>query len=399
MMLRKQFLAALVLSAAAVMFMGCNLIGDDDESKNDNNSSSSKLSDSVDFQSYPTNYSLHVKNNSSNKLIAFKGAPSQKQLIGGIPASGDHYLKKDASVFTTTTDFMLYVVTEDDYNTYYASSPETLDASPYTILYAFYNTATTNEQTYEISSKLGGAYQIVINNGTSYNVELRNMGPTGDIIGYSGSQTYEKAFHVTEGEYMIFPVFRKYDRNTGEIISTYPTYATGNLAGEAKSYEFSLDTSTKTRQFNVRDWATGINFTPSATYIKIINNADQGIQFFTGADTTPVVTSTGGKRINTSSSLVFAINMDKLTSNKYESERIVSGYRVATNRLTCGYLAGSETTDTGSSTATVTYKAGYLYTYTISGDAESGYKITPLTETDSDGNTILKAQEIDWSSI
>ena len=398
MMLRKQFLAALVLSAAAVMFMGCDLIGDD-ESKNDNNSSSSKLSDSVDFQSYPTNYSLHVKNNSSNRLIAFKGAPSQKQLIGGIPASGDHYLKKDATIFTTTTDFMLYVVTETDYNTYYSTNPETLDAAPYTVLYAYYNTATTNEQTYQISSKMGGEYQIVINNGTAYNVELRNMSPTGETIGYSGSQTYEKSFHVTTGEYMIFPVFRKYDSNTGEIISTYPTYSSGELTGEAMSFEFSLDTSTKSRQFSVKDWVDNIKFTPSAAYVKIINNADQGVQFFTGADATPEITSTGGKRINTNNYLVFAINMDKLTSNHYEEERIISNFRLATNRVTCGYLAGSETDGKGSETATATYKAGYLYTYTLSGNVQAGYTITPLTETDSDGNTILKAQEIDWSSI
>lgn len=350
------------------------------------------LSLNVDYQSYPTDYALHVKNNSSKKLVAFKGTPSQKQLIGGIPASGDHYLKKDAKIFTTTTDFMLYVVTEEDYKEYYGTSPETLDASPYTILYAYYNTAATNEQTYQISSKMGGEYKIIINNGTSYNVELHNMGPTGEVIGYSGSQTYEKVFHVTDGEYMIFPVFRKYDKNTGEIISTYPTYQSGALAGEAKSYEFSLDAQTKERQFSVKDWATGINFTPSASYIKIINNADQGLQFFTGADSTPVITSTGGKRINTSSQLVFAINMDRLTSNKYESERVAAGYRVGTNRISDIYLAGN-------ATAMTTYKAGYLYTYTVTGSAEAGYTVTPLTEKDDEGNTVLKAQEIDWSEI
>ena len=44
----------------------------------------------VDFETYPQNYSLHVKNNTSSKLVAFKGKPSEKQLIGGISASGDH---------------------------------------------------------------------------------------------------------------------------------------------------------------------------------------------------------------------------------------------------------------------------------------------------------------------
>lgn len=343
----------------------------------------------IDFSSYPSNYAIQVKNNTSNKLVAFKGMPSQGQIIGGIPASGNtHYIKKDPTIFSTTTDFLLYVVTVDDYNTYYKSSPETLDASPFTILYAFYNTLADNEEVYNISKKIGGEYQIVINNGTDYNVELRNMGPEGEIIGYSKGQSYERVFHVTDGEYMIFPVFRKYDRNTGEIYSVYPTYSSGDLAGEAKSYEFSLDSETKTRQFQVRDWVSGINFTPSATYIKITNNADQGLQFFTGADSTPVITSTGGKRINTDKSLIYAINMQKLASNKYEESVTKAGYRVETNRGQKAYLAGDATT-------TVEYRAGYMYTYTITGTAETGYTATPVTEADG----TLKAQEVDWSNM
>ena len=158
-----------------------------EETTSGTSGSGQQISSGIDFTSYPTSYSIHVKNNTATKLVAFKGKPSEKQLIGGIPASGDHYLKKDASIFTTPTDFMLFVVTKDDYNKYYSSSPETLDASPFTVLYAFYNTASTNEQTYEISSMMGGEGSIIINNPSAYNVELRNMRTTCQIIGYSRS--------------------------------------------------------------------------------------------------------------------------------------------------------------------------------------------------------------------
>ncbi|MBQ8014063.1 MAG: hypothetical protein IJ257_06690 [Treponema sp.] len=387
MILRKKnlLLTAMLFAASAFMFMGCKPEEDSD--------TDGHMSDDVDYTVYTaTDGAIHVKNNASSNMVCFYGAPSAGHIIGGVKANSTSWLKKDAAVFTETGDFMLYVVTEADYKKYYKSAPKNLDASPYTMMYAFYNKLSTNEQVYTISSLLNGAYKITLNNGTNYNVELRNQGPNGEILGYIGSMTFEKEFHLGEGEYMIFPVFKKYDRNTGEIISTYPTYSTGQLAGQAKSYEFSLDSVTLSRTFNVSEWATGINFTPSATYIKIINNADQGLQFFTGADSDAVVTSTGGKRINTSSSLVYAITMDRLTSNKYESERVAAGYRVGTNRISNIYLAGDATT-------TTTYKAGYLYTYTVTGSAEQGYKVTPLTEADSDGNLVLKAQEIDWSSI
>lgn len=348
-----------------------------------------KADSGVDFTSYPTNYSIHVKNNTANKLVAFKGKPSEEQLIGGIPASGDHYLKKDSGVFNTTTDFMLFVVTESDYEKYYASSPETLDASPFTILYAFYNTATTNEQTYEISSKMGGEYTITVNNPSGYNVELRNMGTTGDIIGYSGAGTYEKTFHVTDGSYMLFPVFRKYDKTLGEIISTYPTYASGAHEGEAKSYEFSLDEGTKSVSFNVNDWTSGVKFNPSAAYILIQNSAsDNGMKFYKGAFDSPAVTSTGGININPGKKLLYAINMEKLASNKYQEEITIAGLRVQTNRGDKAYLAGDADTQ-------VTYKAGFMYTYNITGDAEKGYTATAATNDDGS----LKAEEIDWSVI
>ena len=354
-----------------------------------NDISGATSSSKIDFETYPQNYSIHVKNNTSSKLVAFKGKPSEKQLIGGIPASGDHYLKKDSTIFNTTTDFMLFIVTESDFNKYYETSPETLDASPFTVLYAFYNASSTNEQTYEISSKMGGEWSILINNPSGYNVELRNLGTTGEIIGYSGAGTYEKSFHVSSGNYMLFPVFRKYDKNLGEIISTYPTYASGEHEGEAKSYEFSLDEGTAFVAFNVNDWIKNVHFNPSATYILIQNNAsDNGMKFYKGAFDTPVVTSTGGTNINPSKKLLYAINMEKLATNKYQEEISIAGLRVQTNRGDRAYLAGDADTQ-------VTYKAGFMYTYTITGNAETGYIATAAS--DNDGN--LKAEEIDWSTI
>jgi hypothetical protein len=385
----KRKLGLLVAAAVMVgMFSSCvlNVKEDKNGEQVPSDSTPAKEEVAIDYTSYSNDWSLIVENETNIKLVAFKGAPAANSLIGGIPASSTHYLKNDTSIFKTTEDFVLFVVKEADYLAN-KDDFEKLATMPFTTFYAFYNKDSLNENHFKISKVMGGEYKITLNNGTAYNVELRNKGVTGNVIGYCAANSYETSFHVTEGEYMIFPVFRKYDSNTHEIISTYPTYQTGDLAGQAKSYEFSLDTDTKEKLYNAADWVKGINFTPSAAYIKIINNADQGLQFFTGADTPAEITSTGGKRINTTKSLVFPIQMDLLGNNKYEESKIVAGYRVGTNRISNIYL--NETAATA-----VEYKAGFLYTYTITGDAETGYKVEPLKNGDE-----LKAQEVDWSKL
>ncbi|MBO4857058.1 MAG: hypothetical protein J5527_00915 [Treponema sp.] len=383
----KRKLGLLVAAAVMVgMFTSCLNVNVNKEGENSNGNGNGS---GIDYTDYDSNFALIVKNNTSKKMVVFKGEPENGQILGGVEGGSTKHFKKNASIFTSSTDYIAYVVTEEDYKEYYESNPKALATSPYTTFYAVFNDNTVNEAVYEISNSLQGKYKLILNNGSKYNVELRNKSPDyGEVLAFSLANTYETQYKMDEGEYMIFPVFRKYDRVSKEIISTYPTYSAGELAGEAKSYEFSLDSKTTERQFNAKTWAEGINFTPSAAYIKIQNNADQGMQFFLSAGSTPMITSAGGKRINDGTSLTFSITMEKLTNNKYEDSKVVAGYRLATNRIDNIYLNGS-------SDASVTYKAGYLYTYTVTGDPEKGYKVVPLTNEDG----TLKEQEVDWSAL
>lgn len=386
----KRKLGLLVAAAVMVgMFTSCiNIMGD--RKNNSEPTTNTNVVDGVDYGDYASNYALIVKNNTSKDMVIFYGEPANGQIVGGVKGNATTHLKKNASIFKSATDYVVYVVTKEDYNQYYKQDPQTLASSPYTTFYAVYNDKCVNEYVYEISNSLQGKYKLILNNGSKYNVELRNKSPeNGEVLAFALAQSYEMSYKMDEGEYMIFPVFRKFDRVSKEIISTYPTYSAGELAGEAKSYEFSLDSKTTERQFNAKTWAEGVNFTPSAAYIKIQNNADQGMQFFLSASSTPMITSAGGKRINDGTSLTFAITMEKLTNNTYEEEKVVAGYRLATNRIDNIYLNG--TSDTA-----VTYKAGYLYTYTVTGDPEKGYTVVPLYEED---GTTLKAQEVDWSKL
>lgn len=375
----------------AALFMvsvmaGCQVnVNTDDSNKKDEGAPRSN----IDYTNYEFESALTVKNNASSNMVLFHGVPSNNQILGGVKGHDTVSLKNNPDIFKTSHDYIVYVIKEDDYKAN-ENNLAALDNAPYTTFYAVYNKGAPNENVYEISKFLGGDYRIIINNNTDYNVELRNMSPSGETIAFSMGQTYEKSYSVKDGEYMLWPVFRKYDSRTHEIISVYPTYKTGELAGQAKSIEFSLDRVTKSKQFSVSDWAEGINFSPSAAYIKIINNSNEGIQFFAGSDTEPAVTSTGGKRINTNQELTYSIDMQKLTNVngvKYEDEKKAAGFHIRTNRSSPVYLAGSQE-------ITTTYKAGKLYTYTVSGSVEKGFKITPLTNEDGS----LKEQDVDWSS-
>ena len=375
------------LFVMCLVVVGCdNLLND---KKNDETG--------IDYESY-SDYALIVKNNAQKNMVLFKGEPSANQLLGGVRAGSTTKLKNNTSIFSESTDYVVYVVTEENYNAY-KDNLKALNNSPYCTFYAVYNKGMVNENTYQISNMLNGAYSITVNNGSNYNVEFRNNGSEGESIAFIMNNTYEQKYYLEQGNYMLFPVFRKYDKHSGEILSSYPIYpetaAVEEIRNKPKFFSFSLDNDTTERQFNVKDWVKDIEFKPSAAYIEINNFADQGLLFFTSADSVPLITSSGGKYINTGKSLIFPIEMRQNDENNYEESKTVSGYRLGTNAFDF-YLLGDKNKEE-------TYKAGFLYSYTVTGDPVKGYVIKPTTEKveKEDGTIVevLKAQPYGWSTL
>lgn len=374
------------LLVMCLVVVGCdNLLND---KKNDETG--------IDYESY-SDYALIVKNNAQKNMVLFKGEPSANQLLGGVRAGSTTKLKNNTLIFSESTDYVVYVVTEENYNAY-KDNLKVLDNSPYCTFYTVYNKEMLNENVYEISKLMNGLCSITIQNMTSYNVELRNNGPQGEILGFVLANTLEQKFHLDEGHYNIYPVFRKYDKRTREILSTYPTYSENaeeeEFRGTPKYEEFDLGLgNSTTREFNVTKWAQGVRFVPSATYIKIRNNTDNGLSFYKSINSSPCVTSSGASTINPGDFLIFPIDMTLLGSNKYQESETAAGYRVARRGGTGIYLHGDATT-------VVTYKAGHLYEYIITGGVETGYNVIPPTEVkEEDGTIVLKAEPYDWSTI
>lgn len=342
---------------------------------------SEKNSSGVDFADYSSSdYVIKVKNNTQKALVAFKGTPNANNLIGGIPASAtNHGLKRDTGLFNTSSDFILFLVSEDDYVSN-KSDLSVLATKPFGRLYAYYNSNAANNIVYEISSKMGGSGEITLQNNTAYNVELRKDGINGETIGYTAARTLNTTFSVEPGDYYVFPVFRKFDRTLNEIITVYPKYTSGKLEGQARVEVFNV-TDSEPIELNATKWSEGITFTASSAYLRINNSSEIGISLYAGSNSTALTTSTGGKIINSGKSLLFEVPMD-LTSNTegytYASKKTTSQYRIG-NALQADYYI------TGGSTVTKDYVAGTIYTLTVTGADYGNLSCEFTDETESVG--------------
>lgn len=332
-----------VFLAMSLLVFGASCSDDEDDEDQTSN---------VDFTNYSGSgkYSVKVKNNTARSLVAFKGNPSKANLIGGIPASAtNHALPKPSSLFSTSGDFILFVVTEEDYKLYEDGGDFTaLANSPFARFYAYYNTNADNENVYEISSKMGGSAELKLQNNTKYNVELRINSTSGETLGYTGKETLNTVFHIEPGDYTVFPVFRKYNSKTNEIMTVYPKKQNGNAYIEFYHV-------TDEWELNALKWVDGVTFAPASAYICVNNQSANGICFYKGS--VAVTTSTGGKFINPTEQLVFEIPMTRV-GDAVATEAEISGYGIGTP-------ASVSVSITGDSSKTL--EAGKMYTLNVVG--------------------------------
>jgi hypothetical protein len=353
----------LVMILGVFAFVGCDaLLGGGDDKKPE-----TPTDNGIDYTNYLTSYSVKVKNDANKKLVAFKGSPSASSLISGVPiGGGEHGLKKDSALFATTGDFVLFLVTEEDY----LANKDNLNAlanKPFTRIYAYFNTNAENKLTYTISSILGGSKKIILQNSTSYNIELRKDGIQGELIGYAGQGSYNTTFNVESGTYMVFPVFRKFNQSRGEIITVYPKYQGGNLDGKAKFEYFSLDDSLNEATLNASNYlGDDIVLKTGSAYLVIQNNHGTGMGLWDGLQ--QVTTSTGGQAINSNNSLTFQIDMAKKpgSNDEYLDSSEKAQFKVGTPAYTVTVPA-------------FTFNSDEIYSLTITGSNPGDIQLSEIT--------------------
>ena len=174
----RRFLGKFLLIGMFVFFAfsSCKMISNSGDTGNSGSGGNSSVSGELDFTSYPTNSAIVVDNNSSENLVLFKNQLRSQNMIGAIEANAvNHHIKKDPALFGATESFTLIAITEEQYNANKADL-NALKNTPFARLYAFYNADAENNTVYQISNALGGDCQIILQNTTSYNVELRKWG-------------------------------------------------------------------------------------------------------------------------------------------------------------------------------------------------------------------------------
>lgn len=382
----KKFLLVMMCCFAIFSFVACDSLFGDKTSGDgagnqppvenppvENPPEEEKPEDKIDYTNYTTDFSIKVKNNTTKKLVAFKGAPSESNLLGGVPAGpgNEHGLKNDTALFNASSDFILFLITEEDYLN--ADDLTKLANHPFATIYAYYNKNAENNLIYEISGSLKqGEGTIILYNTSGFNVELRRDGIGGSVLGYASQNMAQTEFSVSYDDYLLFPVFRKFNAARNEIITVYPKYSGGKADGKACVSSFTLglgETESTSQILRTSDWVgKDMVFSSGCAYLLIQNNHKQGMQFYDGGQI--VYTSTGGKNINSNKSLMFQIDMPKKpgSQDEYLTSQTFSQFSVGT-------ALSAETLPE------FTFESDKIYTITITGNTVYDIELSDIEET------------------
>ena len=307
---------------------------------NDNrsNGNGTNIINGIDYTDYlGGNFSIKVRNESKKNVVCFMGTPRESNLISGALATSTTGLKLNTNLFSNSKDFVLFVVTEEDYIAN-KSDLTKLDNTPFAQIYAYYNKDSVEANTnmvYTISSYMGGDFSITLNNPTKYNVEMRQNGLYGESLAFAGARTTQTTIAMQRGHYEIFPVFRRFNSKAGEIVTSFPQF-TENGEDYPVYFTFDLDDDTDSQEFNANNWLNGVDFsaqeTPSAAYVAIYNgNRQTSVSLYPGANAPAAKTPSGGKSINGGKTLTFEIQMTSTGKYTYSSTAKIDGWRIGTS--------------------------------------------------------------------
>ena len=316
------------VAAAALLLTACpNMASNKENGKKQDHSSPvpfnpGHTTSGVSFESFSSR-SVSVKNNTGERLVAFKGSIEPASLISGVPAhASNHGLKKDPALFSETGDFALLFLTEKVYN----ENKDNLAAvknQPFASIYAFYNKTGSNDLVYNISSNSGGKAKLTLNNNSPFNVEIRCNSPEGEVLGYVGAYMMLTTINMQPGDYMLYPVFKKFMPRDNEIYSQIP-----QMKATGKPYVKSLGI-TDAASWDVGSlWdASKLNLSAGGFYITINNQStDQDVMFLQGSDV--YTTSLGIKNIKHGYHETFFVRFQKNAEGKYLDSVTMSALRI-----------------------------------------------------------------------
>jgi len=344
-----------VVTAMSMFIVSCQM-GEDETADGD-----------IDYTDYGSSAAIFVRNNTNQKLVAFKGSLDERYMMGGIPANAqNHGLKNEPAIFTTTGDFPMVLITEEQYKEN-RSDLSKLEFTPFTKVFVFFNKAGENNVRYEISDRLGGEFVLRITNPSNLNVELRVGGVNGPTLGYAPAGMQTTTLNVGHGDMDIFPVFKRYNSQRDIIETIFPKTASG---GNAWFQPIVFDIGTGPQMINIIEALQGISARTSGVASLVISNSTTGaIRLLQG--TTMQYTTTGVSYWNSGTQREFQINMPSSASTVAGSEdtfaasTVISNYRI-------GPSGAEVNLEDVEGRTTLTLKADYMYTVSVTGSHNAG---------------------------
>jgi len=274
--------------------------------------------------------SISVTNNTSERLVAFKGTPSVHTLISGIPGNANNHGLKRGGAISSTGDFPLVLVRESVFNSKRTDLSKITGDDYFFTIWAFFNTTASNDTVFQISSLVGGEGELILINMTAWNVEIRHGAAQGPTLGFVAPSTPRAVMRLEiPADYYIFPVFRRMHPISKEIITVTPRFQSGALQGQPYLTQVGLSSANRSRTFNVSNILG--NDTPSislgGTWIKVNNmNTGTDIQFQQGV--IEFFTTHGIKSILPAQTANFQVDFPRSPNNQFPATHTINGLQV-----------------------------------------------------------------------
>lgn len=379
------FKSIMAIMIIAVLFGACKL-GEDETTDDEKDSV-------INFTSTDTNPAIKVRNNTGERLVAFKGGLNTSLIIGGIPAHAQNHGFAKGALFTNKSeDFPMILITEADYNAN-KSNLKSLEDKPFTRVYVFYNAQGENTNIYDISGRLGGDFKLVIQNPTNFNVELRLGGVNGETIGYAPKGMLTTTLYVNEGDFDIFPVFKRYNSLRDLLETLYPQAATGYSWFLPLGFDSSVPGG-KEKTFNVsRAVETLVTKSLGVAWLAINNMSDSG-SIHLMKDDAPVRTNTGVSYF--SGTRTFQLDMDSSPSLSGGSVTFSPSKTFVLKVGPNGFEVPIKTIENGSTSLLI--KTDMLYQVTVTGDFQSQEGLTAVIELREGEESGPTPVSVDWTN-
>jgi len=383
--MKRLFKSVMAIMVVAMLFGACEMGKDEDPD-------TVRDSSGIVWTSTDTDPAIRVRNNTSEALVAFKGELIGSAIMGGIPSrASNHGFAKGKLFGNTNQDFPMILITEADYNAN-KNNLRSLADKPFTRVYVFYNAQGNNDVVYDISSRLGGEFKLIVQNPTSFNVELRLGGVNGETIGYAPKGMLTTTLFVTEGDFNIFPVFKRYNSLRDILETLYPQAGNGYSWFRALGFDSSVPGG-KEKTFSVKDAVDSLAAKSlGVAWVAINNQAVGAIHLI--KDDAAVRTSTGVSYF--SGTRTFQLEMDSTPaaggSVTFSKERSFS-LKVGPD----GFEVPIKSVETG--TTNLILKTDTMYQVTVTGDPMSAQGLTAVVELREDGDHPLKPTPVsisDW---